>query len=170
MAPNTGGTTTMATIDVEQREPQPVLSIRQTVALAKLTQAQGESLYELWRLLRDRGIEPAGPPFVRYHTFGEAETEVEVGVPVADAVAVHGLGRITGGELPGGRVVTTLHLGAHDRLADGYGRIQEWVAANAQPAGSAWEIYDWIDLTREPDVSSWPAPPEWRTHLVQPIS
>jgi effector-binding domain-containing protein len=168
MAPKTGGTTTMTTIDVEQRAPQPVLSIRQTVAVAKLTQAQGESLYELWRLLRDHGIEPDGPPFVRYHTFGEAETDVEIGVPVADAVP--GMGRIARGELPGGRVVTTVHLGAHDRLGDAYGRIQEWVAANAQPAGPAWEIYDWIDLTREPDVSSWPTPAEWRTHLVQPIS
>jgi hypothetical protein len=33
---------------IEEREPQPVLSIKQTVELARLTEAQGESLRELW--------------------------------------------------------------------------------------------------------------------------
>jgi effector-binding domain-containing protein len=157
----------MTTIEVEQREPQPVLSVRQTVPVAELTQAQGASLYELWRLLSDQGVAPAGPPFVRYHTFGDVETDVEIGVPVGDAAA--GAGRISRGELSGGRAVTTVHLGAHDRLSDAYDRIEEWLAKHGQPAGPAWEVYEWIDLTREPDVSSWPAPADWRTQLVQPV-
>jgi len=94
----------MTTIEVEQRDPQPVLSIRQTVPVAELTQAQGASLYELWRLLHDRGVAPTGPPFVRYHTFGDVDTDVETGVPVGDAVA--------GADLPG-RVAWW--SGRHDR-------------------------------------------------------
>lgn len=158
----------MTTIEVEQREPQPVLSIRQTVPIAELTQAQGASLRELWRLLRDRGATPAGSPFVRYHTFGDVETDVETGVPVGDAIS--GAGRILRSVLPGGRAVTTVHLGAHDRLGDAYNRIQDWLATNGQPAGPAWEVYEWIDLTQEPDPSSWPAPADWRTQLVQPLT
>jgi len=158
----------MTTVEVEQREPQPVLSIRQTVPVAELTQAQGASLYGLWRFLRDRGVAPTGPPFVRYHTFGDVETEVEIGVPVGNAVA--GAGRISASELPGGRTVTTMHLGPHDRLGDAYNRVQEWLATHGQPAGPAWEVYEWIDLTREPTVSSWPAPVDWRTQLVQPVT
>jgi effector-binding domain-containing protein len=158
----------MTIIEVEQREPQPVLSIRQTVPIAELTQAQGASLYELWRLLSDRSVEPAGPPFVRYHTFGDVETDVETGVPVAGAV--DGAGRISRSELPGGRAVTTVHLGGHDRLGDAYNRIQEWLATHGQPAGAAWEVYEWIDLSREPDPSAWPTPADWRTQLIQPVT
>jgi effector-binding domain-containing protein len=157
----------MTTIEVEQRDPQPMLSIRQTVPVAELTQAQGTSLHELWRFLHERGVAPTGPPFVRYHTFGDVETDVETGVPVGDAVA--GAGRISRSELPGGRAVTTVHLGAHDSLGDAYKRIQDWLATYGQPAGPGWEVYEWIDLTREPDVSSWPAPVNWRTQLVQPV-
>jgi effector-binding domain-containing protein len=157
----------MTSIDVQHRQPQPVLSVRQTVPLAELTTAQGESLRELWDLLRTRGVAPAGPPFVRYHALRDAETDVELGVPVADAV--DGQGRVTGGLLPGGRAVVTVHLGAHDRLGDAYKRIEAWLAAHGQPDGPAWEVYEWIDLSREPDLSSWPAPADWRTQLVQPI-
>jgi effector-binding domain-containing protein len=157
----------MSAIEIQQRTPQPVVSVRQTVPIAELTQFQGESLNELWRLLRDGGVAPAGAPFVRYHTFGDGETDVEVGVPVQ--VQVAGAGRVTSGELPGGRAAVTTHLGAHDRLSDAYGRIQDWLSAHGQAAGAAWEVYEWIDLTREPDPSSWPAATEWRTELVQPV-
>ncbi|MFC0506625.1 GyrI-like domain-containing protein [Micromonospora costi] len=156
----------MTTIDV--REPQSVLSTRQTVPIADLTRAQGASLHELWRFLRERGLSPSGPPFVRYHTFGDVETDVEVGVPVGDAVT--GAGRISSGELPGGRAITTVHLGAHDRLGDAYDRLQARLAMHGRAAGPGWEVYEWIDLTREPDPSSWPAPADWRTQLVQPIT
>jgi effector-binding domain-containing protein len=161
----------MTTIEVEQREPQRVLNIRQTVPIADLAQAQGASLYELRRLLHDRGVTPTGRLFVRYDTLGDVET----GVPLGPAVV--GAGRISRGELPvsrgelpGGRAVTTVHLGAHDRLGGAYNRIQEWLATYEQPAGPAWEVYEWIDLTREPDLSSWPAPADWRIQLVQPVA
>jgi effector-binding domain-containing protein len=155
-------------IEVRQLTPQPVVSVRKNVPVAELTQAQGESLHRLWRFLSDRGIAPAGPPFVRYHTFTDTDTDVETGVPVADQVA--GEGEVTAGELPGGRAVVTEHLGAHDRLADAYKRIEDGVAAHGAPDGAAWEVYEWIDLAKEPDPSAWPAPADWRTELVQPIA
>ena len=158
----------MTAIEVRRRTPQPVVSIRQKIPVAELTQAQGESLHRLWRFLRDRGVAPAGPPFVRYHTFGETDTDVETGVPVADEVT--GEGEITAGEMPGGRAVVTVHLGAHDRLGDAYERIEDWLATQGARNGAAWEVYEWIDLAHEPDPSAWPAPADWRTELVQPIA
>jgi effector-binding domain-containing protein len=158
----------MSTVETQQLERQPVVSIRQTVPIGELTQVQGQSLHLLWRLLRDRGVTPAGPPFVRYHTFRDADTDVEVGVPVADEVA--GEGPITSGELPAGPAAVTEHLGAHDRLGEAYQRIQDWLAANGTSDGPAWEVYHWIDLNNEPDPSTWPAPADWRTHIVQPIT
>jgi effector-binding domain-containing protein len=157
----------MTAVEIQHREPQRVVSIRQAVPIAELTQAQGESLHELWRLLHERGVAPAGPPFVRYHTFGDGETDVEVGVPVAADVV--GEGRITRGELPGGPGVVTTHIGAHDRLGEAYNAIEGWLATHGGADGAAWEVYEWIDLSQEPDPSSWPAPADWRTQLVQPI-
>jgi effector-binding domain-containing protein len=154
---------------VEEREAQPVLSIRSTVAVAELAQAQSERLSELWRSLQARDVAQLGPPFVRYHTFGETETDVELGFPVGRGVA--GAGRIAAGRLPGGPAIATWHLGAHDSLGDAYRRLEEWLEANErEAAGSAWEVYWWIDPGREPDPSSWPAPTEWRTELIQPVA
>jgi effector-binding domain-containing protein len=155
-------------VGAEDRKPQPVLSIRANVRVAQLTEAQGESLQALWSFMERRGVTPAGPPYVRYHTFGETEADLETGIPVAEAVA--GEGRIAAGELPGGAAITTWHLGSHDGLADAYGRLGSWLQANGRDAdGAAWEVYWWIDPSVEPDPAAWPAPTEWRTQLVQPI-
>jgi effector-binding domain-containing protein len=153
---------------VEEREPQPVLSIRRTVELAQLTEAQGESLRKLWSSIDRRGVIPAGPPFVCYHTFGETETDVEVGIPVVEASS--GEGQVAAGELPGGAAVTTWHIGSHDGLGDAYARLDTWLKEHGRDRdGAAWEVYTWIDPGREPDPSAWPAPSEWRTQLIQPI-
>jgi effector-binding domain-containing protein len=153
---------------VEDREPQPALSVRQTVELARLTDAQGESLRELWSSIDRRGVEPAGPPFVRYHAFGETETDLEVGVPVVAASS--GEGQIASRELPGGAAITTWHIGSHDGLGDAYARLEAWLKEHGREGdGAAWEVYSWIDLSLEPDPSTWPAPSEWRTQLVQPL-
>jgi effector-binding domain-containing protein len=157
----------MSTVEIQQLRRQPVVSVRQTIRIADLTRAQGESLHLLWRLLRDRGVTPAGPPFVRYHTFGDTETDVETGVPVADQIA--GEGPVTAGELPAGPAAVTEHLGAHDKLGEAYQRIEQWLSGNGERNGPAWEVYHWIDLSHEPDLSAWPAPDQWRTHIVQPI-
>jgi effector-binding domain-containing protein len=158
-----------ATVNLEHRDPLPILSIRENAAIDALANAQGERLRELWQYCQSRRVAPAGPPVVRYHTFGEGETDVEVGVPVREGAA--GEGRIRAGELPGGPVITTWHLGAHDRLGEAYGRLAAWLTEHDRDAaGPAWEVYWWIDASREPDPSAWPAPTEWRTELVQPLA
>ena len=157
-----------AVLLIEDREPQPVLSIRATVAIDALTQAQSQTLSELWRFMQARGLRPVAPPFVRYHAIGETETDVEVGVPVSEGAT--GEGGIEGGALPGGAAIATWHLGEHDSLGKAYGRLDAWLEENeGEAAGPAWEVYWWIDASQEPDPSSWPAPTEWRTELVQPI-
>ncbi|MFC5821044.1 GyrI-like domain-containing protein [Nonomuraea harbinensis] len=157
------------TVAFKTLSPQPVISVRRTVPVAELPQTQAESLTALWTHLGELGVGPAGSPYVRYHTFGETETDVEVGVPVQDAAA--GMGEVAAGELPGGPAVTTWHLGAHDRLAGAYERLTAWTgAAPYEPEGGAWEVYTWIDLAHRPDPAAWPAPSTWRTQLVQPLN
>jgi effector-binding domain-containing protein len=154
---------------IQHPDPQPVLSVRARAPVAELAAAQGEALRALWNHLQHHCVRPTGPPYVRYHSFGEADTDMEVGIPVA-AGAV-GQGRVAAGELPGGTVVSAWHLGAHDRLGDAYAGLQAWLKEHGhQPAGPGWEVYHWIDLHEEPDPARWPDPTSWRTQLIQPIS
>jgi hypothetical protein len=70
----------------------------------------------------------------------------------------------------GGAAVATWHVGPHDGLGDAYRRLEGWLKAHGRaPDGAAWEVYRWIDAGVEPTPSAWPAPPEWRTPLIQPI-
>lgn len=154
--------------EVQRRTPQPTVGVRTFVPLDGLSEAQGEALRELWAYFQDRGSSPEGPPFVRYHTFGEDGTDVEIGVPVAEPA--QDAGPVVAAELPGGTAVATWHLGPHDNLADTYALLAAWMEEHGRkPDGGAWEVYHWIDLTRRPDPAAWPAPSTWRTHLVQPI-
>jgi len=69
-------------LEMEQLEPQPVLSIRATVQIVDLAQAQDDCLLALSSYLQQCGAQPAGPPFVRYHTFTQTETDLELGIPL----------------------------------------------------------------------------------------
>ena len=131
-------------VEIRQLEPQPTVSIRATVPIVDLAAHHGDRLEALSTFLRQRGAQPSGPPFVRYHTFGGTETDVELGIPVAEPIT--GEGRIAAGELPGGSAVTTWHIGPHDTLGGAYGRVNAWLKEHGrEPAGASWEVYHWID-------------------------
>jgi effector-binding domain-containing protein len=154
-------------VEVQQLKPQPVLSIRATVQIDQLGEVMGDRLQALQSYLRQYGAQPAGPPFVCYHTFGETETDLETGVPVA--APIDGEGRIVAGELSGGPSISTWHTGPHDKLGDAYARIEAWLKEHAhERGGPAREVYHWIDLSQDLDPSKWD-PSTWGTQLVQPI-
>jgi effector-binding domain-containing protein len=154
-------------VEFRQLEPRPVLYIRATAQIEQLGEAMGDRIQALSSYIRERGAQPAGPPFVRYHTFGETETDFEFGVPVVKPVA--GEGRIATGELPGGPAVSTWHFGPDDKLGEAYARIETWLKQHDRERdGAAWEAYYWLDLA-QPDASNLPDPSTWRTQLVQPV-
>ncbi len=156
-------------VEMRQLEPQPVVSIRASVPITQLGEVMDDRLRALSRYLQQRGVQPAGPPFVRYHTFGETETDLETGIPVMEPVV--GEGRIMSGVLPGGPAIATWHLGAHDTLGDAYARLGAGVKASGrEPRGAAWEVYYWIDPAQYNGAANWPEPSAWRTQLVQPIN
>lgn len=156
-------------VEISQLEPQAVVSIRGTVPIAQLGPALGDRLQTLIDYLQRQAVQSAGPPFVRYHSFGDDLTDFELGLPVAQPVA--GDGPISAGSLPGGAAICTWHIGAHDRLGEAYARLQSWLAQHGRaPAGPGWEIYCWIDPAQSPTPDSWPDAAHWRTQLVQPLA
>lgn len=155
-------------VTIEQRAPQPVLSIRGTIPTARLGETMGERIPALLGYLERSGAEAAGPIFVRYHTFDNTETDMELGVPVVQPVA--GEGQIAAGELPGGSALATWHIGAHDTLGNAYARLNVWRNLHRHEAtGPGWEVYHWIDPRQKGDPSAGHDPAHWRTQLVQPI-
>jgi effector-binding domain-containing protein len=155
-------------VEIVQLEPQPVLSIRARVQIVDLAQAQDDRIRALSRYLQQSGAQLAGPPFVRYHTFTQTETDLELGIPVV--APVEGEGRIAAGELAGGPAISTWHIGPHDTLAEAYARIQAWLNEHGrEPDGAPWEVYYWIDPNQYRGAATWPDPSSWRTQLVQPI-
>ena len=99
---------------------------------------------------------------------GDLETDVEEGVPAAEALP--GEGRIASGELPGGPVVTTMYTGVPEGLGAAYARIGAWLQEHGEePAGPAWEVYHFVDLERFEGHASLPDRARWRHPIVQPI-
>jgi effector-binding domain-containing protein len=155
-------------VEILQLEAQSVLSIRTTVQIAKLGEAMGGLIPALLGYMQQSGARPCGPVFVRYHTFGETATDLELGIPVVERVA--GEGRIVAGELAGGPAVSTWHMGPHDKLGEAYARINTFISEQGhEPDGPAREVYYWIDPSRNSDVSIETDPTNWGQQLIQPV-
>src|SRR5262249_9522397 len=155
-------------VEIQQLTPQPVLSIRGTGRVVDLGEMMRDRIAALADYVQQGGALPAGPPFVRYHTFGETETDFEFGVPVVEPAI--GEGRIVAGELPGGTAIATWHLGPHDKLGDAYARIGAWLKDHGrEPDGTPWEVYYWMDLSHDRGPSTLADPSSRGTQLIQPI-
>lgn len=146
---------------VRRIEPQPVASIRLVTTPAELGARLGEALPEVWACLERQGLHPAGPPFARYLVYGDDEVELDAGFPVSAPAADEG--RVVAGELPGGPVAATWHVGPYETLNQTHVAMVYWLREHGHaPAGAPWEIY-WTDPEEVPN------PDEWRTEVIWPI-
>jgi DNA gyrase inhibitor GyrI len=148
---------------VAQRTPRPYVFIPRTVTMATIASAADE-IPQLIGWLAERGVTPAGPPFLRYNVIDmERELQIEAGVPVAAAVAAGG--RVESGELPGGRYVTAIHTGPYDRLVTAVSDLLNWAAGQGltwdkqdSPDGERWgcrlEAYP-VNPAEQPDPAKW---------------
>lgn len=139
-------------IDAEVREltPQPTVAvrIRQPMSELDLSVLFDEHLPNIAHRLADMGIEPAGPPYGRYHEFGPEHVDVEIGIPVSTpapnvaALADTRPGEIGNSDLPGGPMAVTVHRGSYDSLKETYDGLHEWIHAQGHDEGSGpWESY-----------------------------
>jgi effector-binding domain-containing protein len=148
-------------IEIKEIESQPTIGIRVTILPSELSEAMGEILPEVWSYLESRGIYPASPPFARYYAYGADAVDMEAGFAVAAPLS--GDGRIVAGELPGGQVATTWHVGPYDTLTQAYDALRAWLKEQQwEEAGAPWEVY-WTDPGEVPD------PAAWRTEVLWPV-
>jgi effector-binding domain-containing protein len=148
-------------IEVRELQPQPVVAVRVSVPVEAIPTVMGEIFDELFAYVGRAGLIPAGMPYARYHSFGAEEVDMEVGAPLA--TPAQGEGRVVSGELPGGPVAATLHVGPYDGIAAAYDAIAAWMhERGSDPAGAPWEAY----CTDPSEVAD---PAEYRTEVFWPI-
>jgi effector-binding domain-containing protein len=148
-------------IKTRKLSPRNTAVVRVATQPPKIGEALDGMLPEVRSELDRQGISPAGPPFVRYYDYTEAEVDFEAGFPVDKPITA--AGRVEPGELPGGRAAVTVHRGRYDELQQAHDEIGEWVLAHDHdPSGPVWEVYV-TDPSREPDSS------RWETEVVWPL-
>ena len=147
-------------MDVEIRtlEPQKTMFIHRVISAAELGQAFMSSMPKVGAYV---GKKATGHPFGRYRHFSPEKVDVEIGLPVADAMAKSE--DIEPGEIPGGRYAVTVHTGPYDSLAQTYDALYKWAHANGHTDSDApFESYIDDPTTKPPE--------EVRTAVYVPIA
>ncbi|HEU5158441.1 MAG TPA: GyrI-like domain-containing protein [Streptosporangiaceae bacterium] len=148
---------------IRRRDAQPYVAIRRPVTMRTIPEI-ADRLPEVFAWLAARGVEPAGPPFLRYRVIDrERGMDIEAGVPVAEPVEGHN--GVISGILPEGRYATVIHLGSFDKLIDVTAALLDW----GEREGLAWDMreteygQEWgcrLELYKtnpkeEPDMGKW---------------
>jgi effector-binding domain-containing protein len=107
--------------------------------VADMPRMMGEAFDLTSRAITGSGASFAGHPFARYFAFGE-RIEAEVGFPFSGTVTP--TDRVHVCELPGGRAVTTTHVGPYDQIGDAWNRATTWMKEHGlEQAAPGWEAY-----------------------------
>ncbi len=150
-----------AVCKVVDLDEQPVARMRRTIQAANISMELGRMLPAIMMHVQRQGVAIAGAPYSRYHSFDGRTFDLECGVPVVEKI--EGNGKVEAGVLPGGKAISTWHIGPYHKLGDSHGRLGQWVKDSEWDAnGAMWEIY-WTDPGLEKD------PTKWRTQIVQPV-
>lgn len=126
--------TTVSDPKIDYRTEVPYLGIRTQTPFKEMFKVVDKLFKELSAWAGEQGVEPAGPPFLRFHVIDMAgEMDVEVGMPVEPARP--GDGRITPGVLPAGHYASVVYVG---HGLTGNKTLIEWAKAN----GIAWDRWE----------------------------
>jgi AraC family transcriptional regulator len=142
---------------IEILSDQPVLGIRTPVKVSEIGARIGELMP---RLMSVAGPHVAGPVVSRWHAWTGEAGEMELAVPVREAV--EGGNGVEAATLPGGRAAVFVHTGSYEGLPDAWRVANAWVKEQGHACRAApWEEY--LDDCKVTPVE------QVRTRIVIPI-
>jgi effector-binding domain-containing protein len=119
---------------------QPTLVMRSILLVDKLPEFFGKAYGGGMTYLSGLGNYPAGMPFGAYYNLDMNTMDVEAGFPVARVF--EGEGDIIASVIPGGKFISTIHLGSYDSMKPAYDALAKWAKDNGyEPTGIAYEYY-----------------------------
>jgi effector-binding domain-containing protein len=127
-------------IQLIERPAQPALSVRFRAPVQDLPRHFERIYGSIVQYLTELGEMPTGAPFAGYYNMDMQDLDVEAGFPVTGPLP--GRGDIRPGALPGGKVVTCLHVGPYDAVGPAYDAMGRWIKDNGyEAAGVCYERY-----------------------------
>jgi len=136
--------------------PQKVLGLRRTGSYDEI----GPMIKEIASYIQEKGFTPLGPPAYICHemTMEAVQTaaenglaDIEVVFPVDDGI--EGRDEIQAYDLPGGRMVRIIHMGAYRDSGETYNELFTWLAEkNLSVTGPIREVYMNDPETTEEDL------------------
>ena len=130
---------------------QPTLVMRSIMPVGKLPEFFGKAYGGIISYLTEIGDYPAGMPFAAYHNLDMNAMDVEAGFPVARNL--EGKGDIRSSLIPGGKFLSTLHIGSYDSLKPAYDAWHNGLSIiTLVPTGVAYEYY-LNDPSADPSIS-----------------
>ena len=149
----------MSECEITEIAPQTAAVVHGELPMSELPGFYERAFPAVMAALAEQGVAPAGAPFGYYPSMPAATVVVEAGIPTAGPIEA--AGDVEPRELPGGRMVTAVHVGPYDTLPQTYGEMERWMRERGvTPRGGPFESYE-TDPGEEPDQSKWETRIHW---------
>jgi effector-binding domain-containing protein len=127
-------------IETQTVAEQATLVMKFKVKPGELGKVLSIALPKVFGYISEKKGKPSGQPFARFlRKIGNID-DIEVGLPVAHALA--GEGEIGEGKISSAKVAVTSHFGTYETVWHAHQAVQDWLAKKEKiQAGAAWEVY-----------------------------
>lgn len=129
-------------VHVTEQKPQWVAGVKIHTSLKRIAADVPTGFGALMHGLGRGGVAPIGAPMIVYHSVIDEETDgdIELCAPVkADFI---GDDQVTGRELEGGKVASTVHRGPYEHISPAYHFLARWISDNGfEISGPPRETY-----------------------------
>ena len=141
---------------------QAVARIHLTVPASEIRHHMGPGIQEVYKVLADQDITPAGPWFTHHFKRPSETFDFEICVPVTQAVKPQG--RVEPGILRAHRAARTVYRGGYHDLGQGWGEFMSWIEdQKLKTRDDLWEVY-----VTGPDNAAKAA--DYETQLNKPLA
>ncbi len=146
---------------IKNVSPQHVLFLKGKTSVQNIGPDMGSMYGKIFGYIGTKAINPIGPPIALYFSEPGPEWKIGVAVPVPEGTV--GEGAIESTTLPGGKMVSTTHIGSYEKLKESWNALSDWLKnSKYYPSGPAREVYI-IGPPKESD------PTKFKTELLWPI-